>query len=77
MDRTLIAQGVANKLFATENSLDAAIADASQLMASLLQARHDMEVSAIVIDPAAAKIAQTITGLAAARSALIEAHGAM
>lgn len=74
MDKTLVAQGVANKLFATEKAIDTAIAEASQLLGSMAQARVDLRLSAVVADEATSKVAQTIATLAEARRAVVEAH---
>lgn len=74
MDKTFVAQGVANKLFATEKAIDAAIAEAAQLMGGMAQARQDLRVSAVVGDEATRKVAETIATLAEARRAIVEAH---
>ena len=74
MDRTLIAQGVANRLFATEKAIDKAIAEAAQLLGGMSQAREELRVSAVVGDEATRKIAQTISQLTEARRAIVEAH---
>lgn len=77
MDKAFVVQGLANKLWATENTMDAAIADASKLMAGLVEARQELNVSHIVIDPSVKKIAEAISAMSEARAALIEAHHAM
>lgn len=74
MDKTLVAQGVANKLFATEKAIDAALAEASQLMGGIAQARTDLRISAVVGDGATSKVAEAIATLAAARRSVVEAH---
>lgn len=74
MDKTFVAQGVANKLFATEKAIDAAIAEAAQLLGALSQARTEIRVSAVVGDDATRKIAETISGLTEARRSIVEAH---
>ncbi len=48
MDRAIIAQRVATKLFATENAVDAAILEASQLLAGLIEARNEIGFSAVL-----------------------------
>ena len=75
MDRAFVAQGVANRLFATENSIDRALADASQLMAEMLEARQTLRVSAVVGGEATAKVAEAIAALSQARTAVVAAHG--
>lgn len=74
MDRTLIAQGVANKLFATEKAIDAAIGEAAMLLSGMSEARQELRVSAVVGDEATRKIAETIAQLTEARRAIVEAH---
>jgi hypothetical protein len=75
MDKLQIAQGVADKLFATENSIDQSIADASRLMGELMEARRAMGVSAITGDATVSKVAAALTALAEARKSVVEAHG--
>jgi hypothetical protein len=74
LDKTFVAQGVANRLFATEKAIDAALSEAAQLMAGMAQARQDLRVSAVVGDDATRKVAETIATLAEARRAIVEAH---
>ena len=74
MDKAFIAQGVANKVWATENAMDSAIAEASKLMSGIIEARQDLNCSHIVMDPAMKKVAESIARMAEARHALIEAH---
>lgn len=75
MDKVLVAQTVANRLFATENAIDTALMEASQLLQAMLQARQDLGLSAVVADKAPAQLSQAIAALTAARSAVVEAHG--
>lgn len=75
MDKTLIAQGVANKLFAAEDSVDAALGQASTLLAGLLEARREMGLSAVAGDEIVAKVTQAISALSTARTAMVGAHG--
>ena len=77
MDKAFVAQGVARKLWATENSVDQAMAEASQLLAAMVEARMELKVSAVTGDVAYGKVAEAIATLAQARSALVEAHGAL
>jgi hypothetical protein len=67
MDKALIAQTVANKLFATEDAVDTAILQASKLMGG-------MRVSAVVGDDAVSKVAAALSALTEARKAVVEAH---
>jgi len=74
MDKALIAQTVANKLFATENAVDTAIIEASKLMGGLIEARQEMRLSAVVGDDAVVKLAAALSALSEARKAVVEAH---
>jgi hypothetical protein len=74
MDKALIAQTVANKLFATEDAVDTAIVEASKLLGGLVEARHEMRLSAVVGDDVVVKVAAALTALAEARKAVVEAH---
>lgn len=77
VDKVFVAKGVATKLWASEESLDGAIADASALMSSLIEARRELGVSAVVTDQATSKIAEAMAALAQARHAMIETHHAL
>ena len=74
MDKVMIAQGVANKLFATENSVDKALAETSQFMNELLQARQEIRAAAVTGTTTVNKVAEAIAALAVARQALVDAH---
>jgi hypothetical protein len=74
MDKALIAQTVANKLFATEDAVDKAIVEASKLMGGLIEARQEMRLSAVVGDDVASKVAAALMALTEARKAVVEAH---
>lgn len=74
MEKVFVAQRVATKLFATENAVDAAMVETAELMADLLKARKDLGVSAVVGDRASAKLAEAMTALSEARSAMVDAH---
>ena len=74
MERALVAQQVANKLFATENAIDQAIADASLLVGELVKARQELGVSAVFGDESMAKATAALAALGQARSAVVAAH---
>ncbi|MGA0603980.1 hypothetical protein ACO2Q3_24965 [Caulobacter sp. KR2-114] len=74
MEKVFVAQRVATKLFATENAVDAALAEASELMADMLQARKDLGLSAVFGDTAAARVVDAISALSTARTAMVAAH---
>lgn len=74
MDKVFVAQGVANRLFATEVAIDTALAEASQLVTEMVQARQELNASALLGNEALAKVAEAIATLSAARSAVVVAH---
>lgn len=74
MEKVFVAQRVATKLFATENAVDAALAEASELMADMLRARKDLGLAATVGDAAAARLVEAIAALGQARTAMVAAH---
>ncbi|MFT4934420.1 MAG: ABC-type sugar transport system substrate-binding protein [Pseudoalteromonas distincta] len=75
MEKAFVAQRVANKLFATEESVDAALAEATELMTEMLKARKDVGVSTVFGDDAAAKLIDAIKALGEARTAMVGVHG--
>ena len=75
MEKAFVAQRVANKLFATEESVDAALVEATELMTEMLEARKDVGVSTVFGDEAAAKLIDAIKALGEARTAMVGVHG--
>jgi hypothetical protein len=75
MEKALVAQRVANRLFATEKAVDAAMAEAASLMMSIAEARAELGLSAVVADNATSKVAEAIATLAEARRSVVAAHG--
>jgi hypothetical protein len=74
MEKALVAQRVANRLFATEKAVDAAMAEAASLMMSIAEARTELGLSAVVADTATSKVAEAIATLAEARRSVVAAH---
>ncbi|GGL49549.1 hypothetical protein [Caulobacter rhizosphaerae] len=74
VEKAFVAQRVANKLFATESAIDAAMVETMEMTAELIQARKDLELSSVVANGATAKLADAVAALAAARTAVVEAH---
>ena len=74
VEKVFVAQRVANKLFSTENAVDAALAEATELMSVMLRARADLGLSATIGDQAASKLIEAISALGEARSAMVAAH---
>ena len=77
MEKVFVVKRVAEKLWASENAIDGALESASVLMADLVAARRELEVSHIVTDAATHKIAESMKAMADARTAMIEAHHAL
>lgn len=74
MEKAFVAQRVANKLFATEAAVDAAMVETMEMIAELIQARKDLNLSATVGNGASAKLGDAVAALTAARTAVVEAH---
>lgn len=74
MEKIFVAQRVGSKLVATEDALDNAMIEAAGLMADMLQARKDLNLSVISGDKAHAKLVQAMALMAEARTAMVEAH---
>lgn len=74
MEKALIAQKLANKLFATEAAVDAAMNEAMALLAGMAEARKEAGMAATVGNEATAKIAEAISTLAQARTQVVAAH---
>ncbi len=74
MEKVFVAQRVANKLFATEAAIDAAMVETAELLADLVKARKDLGLSAVVGDRATSKLAEAMAALSEARSATVESH---
>lgn len=74
MDRTEVVAGVASELYATENAVDIAIAQATSLVQSMIAARSTLSMSAIVASGSQAKTMEAITALGQAREAIVAAH---
>jgi hypothetical protein len=77
MERALVVQKAANKLFAAEGSIDKALADASALMLELQAVRQELNLSAIFADGASAKVIESMSALSQARTAMVACHAEM
>ncbi|HET9161681.1 MAG TPA: hypothetical protein VFN88_13805 [Caulobacteraceae bacterium] len=77
MDKVELMKGVAAKLFASESSVDAALADTAALVSEMIEARVAAGVSSTVDVKAHAKVAEAMAALVAARTAMAEAHTEM
>jgi hypothetical protein len=74
VEKALVAQRVANRLFATENAVDSAILSATQLMSGLMEARQELGLNAVLGTAAVTKCALAITALTDARKAVVDTH---
>jgi len=74
MDRSTVVAGVAGDLYATENAVDAAIAQATTLVQSMIGARAALSVSPVAGAESQAKAMEAIAALSAARSAVVACH---
>jgi hypothetical protein len=74
VDKVMVARRVAAQLHATEAAVDAALAQATQLMGEMIRGRQETKISAISTDPSMAKVSAAIAALAQARTAMVEAH---
>jgi hypothetical protein len=74
MEKALVAQRVANQLAATENAIDASMTETSALIASLMEARREMGLSAVFGDEAVQKVTEALAAVSAARKSVVEAH---
>ena len=77
MEKIFVIKSLAEKLWKTEDSITQSMADASALLAGMMQGRQDLKLSAMVTAKASDKIAQAIAQLAQAQSTIIEAHAEM
>lgn len=74
MEKAFVAQRVAGKLYSTEDAVDAAMAEATELMTEMLKARKDVGVALTFGDEAATKLVDAIKALGEARSAMVGVH---
>ena len=74
MDKVFVAKRVATKLRGAEHSIDAALVEASEMVAELVRSRKELGLAANVGDAALAKITAAVTALSEARSSMVAAH---
>jgi len=74
MNKIEIMMTVVDDLHATEKAMDDTIAQASDLLATLIQARRDMNLSAVIAAKAQSKIVESVAALGVARDAVVAAH---
>ncbi len=74
MEKAIVAQRVANQLASTENAIDAATHETLKLLSGLLEARQELQVSAVFGDDVVRKVTEAVTALGSARQAVIDSH---
>lgn len=74
MEKVFVAQRIANKLHATEASVDAAMVEAAELMNEMVKARQELKLSATFGHEATAKMVEAIQALGEARAAMMAVH---
>lgn len=77
MDKIEVANKVADKLFATEHAVDDAMVRASQFLEAMVEARRELNLSAVAGEVATSRVAEAIAALSEARRSVMAAHGAL
>jgi hypothetical protein len=77
MDKIKTVKHVADKLFATEDSIDASMVQAAQLLEALVEGRKSLKFSAVAAEAAQSRIAESIGAMAEARRAIMAAHSSL
>lgn len=77
MTKNQVAQGVADKLFATEEAVDLAMVRAAELITSMVEGRRALGVAATTGEVAQARAAEAIAALSEARRSVMAAHAAL
>lgn len=72
--RQVVAQKVADRLFALEDAIDVALTRAAELNASMPEARGEARLPAMIGQDALDKAAETFTSLVQARRRVVETH---
>ena len=73
-ERRAAAMKVAESLFAAEEAIDLALARAAELTSTMVSARFDAKLSAIVAQDAFEGSASAVAALARARADIVETH---
>jgi hypothetical protein len=74
MEKVFVAQRVANKLIATEHAVDGALAEAADLMSTMITARKDVNASLVFADDVQVKLMEAMKALSDARTAMVGVH---
>lgn len=75
MGKIEVANKVAKELWETERALDAAITQTGGFVTSMIEARQELNLSAVVGADVQTKVMEAMSALAQARSAVVAAHG--
>ena len=75
MEKVFVAQRVAKKLFATEDAVDQALAEAADFMSEVLKARKDVNTAMVFADDVQVKLMDAMRALSEARTAMVGVHG--
>ena len=74
MDRVEAVAGAAQELYKTEQAVDAAIAQATTMIQSMMATRADLNLSAVTFTESQNKVFELLAALNAARTVAVEAH---
>lgn len=74
MEKAFVAKRVAGKLFSTEAAVDAAMVEATELLADMLKARQDVKTSLVFADDVQVKMMEALAALSQARTAMVGVH---
>jgi len=75
VEKVFVVKRVASKLHGSEAAIDAAMVQAAELMADLVQARKDLGLAATVGADVTTKVMAAMAALTEARTAMVDAHG--
>lgn len=75
--RQIVAQGLAERLFAVEDAIDAALTRVAELSAAMPQARAEARLPAMIGQDALAGAAETFAALVEARRRIVETHASL
>jgi len=74
MDKLEVMRTVVDDLYATERAVDDAIAQSTDFIATMIQSRRDVNLSAVVGAEAQARMMEAVAALGTARAAVMAAH---
>ncbi|HET6972158.1 MAG TPA: hypothetical protein VFH92_13610 [Phenylobacterium sp.] len=74
MEKAFVANRVAKKLLETEAAVDGALVEATELLADILKARQDINVSLVFADDVQVKMMDAMKALSDARTAMVSVH---